>query len=628
MPVMNASPVVLAAPAPRRSWWRRIALFLLVAIVLLVGFAPSILSWSPALRNALLRRLTGDIRGTLTVADLSLGWFQPIIITGVRLDPHNGGSGPATAASEPLLTVERIESDRKLWQIVTNQVEIGGLRVERPNVFIKLTDKSSNYREVFEPVLKLKPPPTLNVDVDVRVVDGRLHGLSVETQEPWEITGINIGVGVRPEGKTKSGKAELVVEKGTLVTRQPLTVGMCNDVLKYAAPVLADAARTAGLITIELDDWRLPWNDFGNGELSGRLTMHSVVVGPGPVVQTIIQRLNSLPLIGDLYRGLGLPSTVEIARESTVPFKMLAGGRIHHENLRFSVADVVEVQSHGTVGLDETLDLQTALGIHPPRAEERRLAILRVLTSQPWPVNIRGTLGKPEVDFSPLNDAWKQLVFQKLPQDWQSGRGSIGEQLLRGISGNTGLPVDPETVGPLLQMLGPLLTQPSQGQPSAQVPPTPNSPNAPMPRDATPPTVPSPNTSVDAGDPQSGPRQLLPPQPAMPLPTASATGPTTAEAIADGVGTAIDVLEALRARRQATLQNRQAQQPPIPGVPPGMQPPPVAPPPRRPLLNGLRNLLEPPPAQPSATSPPPVPAPPAANPPASTAPAPRPKNPA
>jgi hypothetical protein len=614
---MNASPVVLAAPAPRRSWWRRIALFLLVAIVLLVGFAPSILSWSPALRNALLRRLTGDIRGTLTVADLSLGWFRPIIVTGVRLDPQTGGSGPATAASEPLLTVERIESDRTLWQIVTNQVEIGGLRVERPSVFIKLTDKSSNYREVFEPVLKLKPPPTLNVDVDVRVVDGRLHGLSMETQEPWEITGINIGVGVRPEGKTKSGKAELVVEKGTLVARQPLTVGMCNDVLKYAAPVLADAARTAGLITIELDDWRLPWNDFGSGELSGRLTMHSVVVGPGPVVQTIIQRLNSLPLVGDLYRGLNLPNAVEIARESTVPFKMLAGGRIHHENLRFSVADVVDVQSHGTVGLDETLDLQTALGIHPPRAEERRLAILRVLTSQPWPVNIRGTLGKPEVDFSPLNDAWKQLVFQKLPQDWQSGRGSIGEQLLRGISGNTGLPVDPETVGPLLQMLGPMLGQSSQ----AQQQPQPNN-------SATPPNMPPPAASADVNDLQTGPRQPPPPQPAMPLPTPSATGPTTAEAIADGVGTAIDVLEALRARRQATLQNRQAQQPPIPGAPPSMQPPPVAPPPRRPLLNGLRNLLEPPPAQPTATSPPAVPAPPVANPPASTTPAPKPKNPA
>jgi hypothetical protein len=287
---------------------------------------------------------------------------------------------------------------------------------------------------------------------------------------------------------------------------------------------------------------------------------------------------------------------------------MLAGGRIHHENLRFSVADLVDVQSHGTVGLDETLDLQTALGIHPPRAEERRLAILRVLTSQPWPVNIRGTLGKPEVDFSPLNDAWKQLVFQKLPQDWQSGRGSIGEQLLRGISGNTGLPVDPETVGPLLQMLGPLLTQPSPGQPTAQAPPV--------------------GAATDAGDPQTGPRQPPPPQPAPPMPTASATGPSTAEAIADGVGTAIDVLEALRARRQATLQNRQTQQPPIPVAPPGMQPPPVGPPPRRPLLNGLRNLLEPPPAQPTATSPAPVPAPPAANPPTSTAPAPKPKNPA
>ncbi|MGC3966239.1 MAG: hypothetical protein QM775_02350 [Pirellulales bacterium] len=534
---MNVSSAATAAPVPRRSLWRRLILLTLAAVVLVTAFAPAILSWSPTLRNALLRRLTGDIHGTLTVADLRLGWLQPIIVTGVRLDPIAGGTGPATTAGEPLLTIDRLESDQSLWHILTNRTDIGSVRIERPTVFVKFTEKTSNYGEVFAPVLKLKPPPTLNVGVNVRVVDGRLHGISTQTQEPWEITGINIGVGVRPEGKTKSGKAELIVEKGTLVARQPLTVGMCNDVLKYAAPVLADAARTAGLISIELDDWRLPWNDFGNGELSGRLTMHSVVIGPGPIVQMIIHSIETTPLFGDLYRGLGLPAAVEIAHESTVPFKMIAGGRIHHENLRFSVADLVDVQSHGTVGLDETLDLQAALGIHPPRADERRLALLRVLNSQPWPVNIRGNLGKPEIDLSPLNNAWKQLVFQKLPQDWQSGRGSIGEQLLRGLSQNTGLPVDPETVGPLLQMLGPLIDG-AQSPTNPQTPTVPQgsrpqlpTPQGPMPRELEPGTIPR--------------EPVGPQQPAPPVAAPSATAPTTAETIADGVGTALDVLDAL-----------------------------------------------------------------------------------
>ncbi len=590
MPAMNAtSSASPAAARPRRRWLRRVLLFTIVGLVLVVAAAPSLVSWSPALRAALLRRLTGDVHAVASVDSLSVGWLQPIVVTGLRLDPIAGGTGPATVGGETLLTVERIESDRPLWQMLWNRTDIGTLRIERPITTLKFTDHGTNYTEAFAPLKKqgAKLPESLHYGARIRIVDGTLRGRSVSKNEPWEITGINLGLGVRAEGTTPSGKAEFIVEKGTLVARQPLAVGLCNDVLKFVAPVLADVAQTTGNITIELDDWRLPWNDFGNGELSGRLTMHTVDVGPGPVVQSIVGNIKALPWVGELYRRLQLPDAVQLARESTVPFKMLPGGRIHHENLRFSVVDVVDVASHGSVGLDETLDLTTALGIHPPNAEERHLALLRVVTSQQWPVNIRGSLDKPVVDFSPLNQAWKELVFQKLPQDWQSGKASVGGDLLRGLSEQTGLPVGPETVGPLLQMLGPMIAR--QANPQPPQPQTPNSqPPGPMPRELAPPG-------------------------AAPTPT----GPTTAETIVNGVDTALDVMEILRARRQATLENRQVPPPVSPNAPPtGTAPTPA---PRRPLLRGaLRTLLDPPPAEPvpSATpTPKPIAPPPKPNPP-------------
>lgn len=594
MSAMNATPSASPAAArPRRRWLRRIVLLTAVGLVLVVAAAPSLVSWSPALRSALLRRLTGDIHAVASVKSLSVGWLRPIVITGLRLDPIAAGTGPAAVGGEPLLTVERIESDRPLWQMLWNRTDIGTLRIERPVTALEITDRGTNYGEAFAPLKKpgAKLPESLHYGARIRIVDGTVRGRSVSKNEPWEITGINLGLGVRAEGTTPSGKAEFIVEKGTLVARQPLAVGLCNDVLKYVAPVLADVAQTSGNITIELDDWRLPWNDFGNGELSGRLTMHTVDVGPGPVVQNIVGSIKALPWIGDLYRRLQLPDAVQLARESTVPFKMLPGGRIRHENLRFSVVDVVDVASHGSVGLDETLDLTTALGIHPPNAEERHLALLRVVTSQQWPVKIRGSLDKPVVDFSPLNQAWKELVFQKLPQDWQSGKGSVGGDLLRGLSEQTGLPVGPETVGPLLQMLGPTIARDAAPQPPQ--PQTPNSPSpGPMPREL-----------------------------ATPKATATPTGPTTAETIVDGVGTALDVLEALRARRQASMENRQVPPSPAPNAPStGTATPPA---PRRPLLRGaLRTLLDPPPATPEQTASPtpspdpkPISPPPAPNPP-------------
>lgn len=567
--------------------------FAIVGLALVVAAAPSLVTWSPALQSTLLRRLTGDIHAVAKIDSLSAGWLQPIIVTGLRLDPVAGGTGPAAASGEPLLTVQRIESDRPLWQMLWNRTDIGALRIERPVATLQFTDRGTNYAEAFAPLKKqgAESPKSLHYGARIRIVDGTLRGRSISRNEPWEITGINLGLGVRAEDATPGGKAEFIVEKGTLVARQPLAVGLCNDVLKYVAPVLADVAQTSGNITIELDDWRLPWNDFASGELSGRLTMHTVDVGPGPVVQNIVGSIKMLPWIGDLYRRLQLPDAVQLARESTVPFKMLPGGRIHHENLRFSVVDVVDVESHGSVGLDETLDLTTALGIHPPNSEERHLALLRVVTSQQWPVNIRGSLGKPTVDLSPLNNAWKELVFQKLPQDWQSGKASVGGDMLRGLSEQTGLPVGPETVGPLLQMLGPMIAR--EAAPQLPPPQTPNSPS-----------------------PGPMPRELATPQAA-----ATPTGPTTAETIVDGVGTALDVLEALRARRQASMENRQVSPPPSPNAAPtGTATPPA---PRRPLLRGaLRTLLDPPPATPEPTpsatpspAPKPISPPPAPNPP-------------
>ncbi|MBA4018562.1 MAG: hypothetical protein C0483_15460 [Pirellula sp.] len=605
---MNATPPASPAAArPPRRWFRRFVVFTIVGVALVFAAAPSLVSWSPALREALLRRMTGDIHAVVSVDSLRAGWLQPIVVTGLRLDPLAGGTGPATAGGETLLAVERIESDRPLWQMLWNRQDIGTLRIERPVTTLKFTDHGTNYAEVFAPLKKqgAKLPESLHYGARIRIVDGTLRGRSVSKNEPWEITGINLGLGVRAEGTTPSGKAEFIVEKGTLVARQPLAVGLCNDVLKYVAPVLADVAQTTGNISIELDDWRLPWNDFGNGDLSGRLTLHTVDVGPGPVVQSIIGNIKAIPLISDLYRRLALPEAVQLARESTVPFKMLPGGRIHHENLRFSVVDVVDVASHGTVGLDETLDLTTALGIHPPNAETRYLALLRVVTSQQWPVNIRGTLGKPIVDLSPLNNAWRELVFQKLPQDWQSGKASVGGDLLRGLSEQTGLPVGPETVGPLLQMLGPMIARQANPQPpQTQTPPS-QAPG-PMPRELA-----LPDNGTNGSTTQS------PPRPLPPTPTASPTGPTTAETIANGVGTALDVLEILRARRQATMDNRQVPPPVSPNGLPTIDPPPPAP--RRPLLRGvLRTILEPPPPEPTATtapSPRPVAPPPMPNPP-------------
>ena len=654
-----ASPPVVP-PVARKNPWRwplRFVGLLFVAAVIAVAAAPTVVSNNPELRDYLVHRFMGKLNGDIVIKKFTIGWTTPLEIEGFEIRPHADSQPvPGTAANvESLVKVDRVEAERSLWGILWNRSDIGTIRVERPDVFLALGDKpgESNFEKVFRPILErgAKLPKSLTFGARMQIVDGKLRGISDETREPWEIPGVSLAVGIRSAQLSKSGKPELYVEKGTLLKNGDVNAGLCNDVLKYAAPVAAQVARARGTITIELDDWRLPWRDFASGELSGRLTMNSVEVGPGSMIESFVAGAMKYPLVGDLVRAYPLPQFVNVARDSVVEFRMVAGGRIEHKGLRFSLADVVDVQTHGTVGLDETLDLTAELGIHPPNPEERHLAIMRQLSNQQWSVRIRGKLGKPDVDLSPLGNEWKQLLLQRVPMDWLSGRESLGSNVL-GTLNQSGI-LNAERTGALFQLFHEL-SAPKPAPAPHQVQkvdpnvapasgttagPTLGAADGNAPRNTT--TPPTLNGNGGLTAPRSPPEPLppgaVPPPPtppataATPTPTGTAAGPKFG--VADGVNLGLDVLSAIRARRQQ--QQQQPMQPPpgaVPGtVPPQPQPPSGAPP-GRPLRQGLRMLLEaatqPPPPMPTATgSQPPTAQPPAAQPPTGPTPASKPPEP-
>jgi hypothetical protein len=463
-----ASPLPTPASRRRPRW---IVRSLFAAVILVVGFVasiPSLISWFPALRDMAIRQAAGDMNGDVQVQSLSVGWFQPLTISKVVVTPRQGARGKPW---QPAIAVERIETDRGLWAMLTAPQDLGMVRIERPEVFVEVDQGKSNFGVLFpKPAAtptEPKPVPTIpDIGARVRIVDGKFRFESDGTH-PWELTGINLGAGLTAASKSKSGRPEAVVEKGTLISHQALTVGMCDDVLKFVAPVVAQAAYVKGEISIELDDWRLPLGDLGSGEMGGRLTMHSVDTGPGPMTSRIHQTITSFPIINNWKRDLALPKFIQIAQESTVPFRMLPGGRIHHENLRFSIAGLVSVGTHGSVGLDETLDLTAEFGIHPPKPEERVLAVLRQLTDTPWPVNIRGTLGQPVIDASPIKRAGLELAFDKIPNDIESGRDSLGARLFQGAQ-NAGIPVEPNDLRRIGNLVDRLTQKPDVNAGAAQ----------------------------------------------------------------------------------------------------------------------------------------------------------------
>lgn len=612
---------IMNAPVRKRRWILRSISALVAVTIVGVALAPSLLSWFPELRNWAARRLVGKVNGEVVVDSLSAGWFEPVVVRGFRIVHPSG---------EKIVDIEQIETDRVLWKMVTSPWDMGTIRIERPVVSMALRADGTNFNDVFAPVAAApKPPRGLKLGVRARIVDGTFRCRSHEYADPWQITGINLGIGLRPASVSPSGKTELLVEKGYLLNHAEASIGLCNDLLSFVAPVLAKVAHAQGMVSIYLDDWRLPIDEPATGELGGMVTMHTVDAGPGPLVQALFHGLTQLPLLKTWTGQWQLPSAVQLARESQIPFQMV-DGRIHHEGLKFSLVGLIDVATDGYVGLDKSLDLEAVIGFHPPNPEDRKLAVLRAVYSQPWPIHIRGKLGAPQPDLSPLGQAGIDLVGRTL-DDIESGRPSVGGAVFNAING-VGIPITPGTVKSIIELTRPRPTVaavPNDTVPKNAVPNVPPRTEGPalaapqnnptLPSDNIPPVVPPPNFTprpeVTTPAPvtptpavPSAPLVVTPVPSATPSATAGPPGPTVGQQVAEGVGIAVDVLQALRQQREARRQQQLNGPPPNGAAPNGAAPPPQGPLGRRPLLRGgLRSILE---AVDEATQPPPTPAPP------------------
>jgi len=187
-------------------------------------------------------------------------------------------------------------------------------------------------------------------------------------------------------------------------------------VLAYIAPVLANATRTGGRFSLRLDGARLPVGEPAAGEFAGLLSMHEVVVGPGPLVQRLFA---ALPF------QLPTPPAIRIADESHVTFR-LAERRVWHEGLEFGLplakpGQRLDVESRGSVGIDDqSLDIQLALPIPADLPQDRPL--VAALAGKRVSVGVGGSLGEPQVMFDGSIKAAAGAVVSDLIDRLRDGR--------------------------------------------------------------------------------------------------------------------------------------------------------------------------------------------------------------
>lgn len=405
---------------PDGGWrLRRVCLAVALALGVLVVMAPVMAGFSP-FRSWLFSSIFRKINGKVATGGASFTWWSRPIVYDLQILPP---SGPA------LITIPRVETDRTLWALATNPADLGHVRADRLQARLVLGKDGSNFKTVFGREAPRPDEPRFKGlrgrSLAVTLTDAALTWESPKSSQPWTMEGVNLTARIRPQANGPDAPPELYVEHGKLVDHLQISPGMCDDVLKYAAPILAGVPRAEGEISVEMGDGRLPLQTPATGEISGKLSLHSVKVGPGPLVEQLARLLN-------------LPATTELARDCVVSFEMI-DGRVRHKDLVFRLGPF-RVQTGGEVGLDQTLDLVAEVRLADRKIEsDSQRPIWDALNRHVWRLPIRGTLHDPKPDWAripldlfalavdelqsdhegqPRNESAGQDAFDELTEGW------------------------------------------------------------------------------------------------------------------------------------------------------------------------------------------------------------------
>lgn len=198
----------------------------------------------------------------------------------------------------------------------------------------------------------------------------------------------------------KDDRWELTATPGVVVEEVRINKQMCSRVLQYITPVLAGITEAQGTFSIELTGCHVPLDDPAKADIAGRLLVHDLEIGPGP-------------LIRELALLLQVPQRLAIARSSVVTFRMV-DGRIFHRDLQLVFPDMT-VQMHGSVGLDKTIALMVTMPV-PEKwvGDDRRVSA--ALRGQTITIPINGTLSKPRLDQQAMGRLSEQFLRKAAEQ--------------------------------------------------------------------------------------------------------------------------------------------------------------------------------------------------------------------
>ncbi len=225
---------------------------------------------------------------------------------------------------------------------------------------------------------------------------------------------------------------QATVGAGPLIQNVRITPEMCNQWIKYVAPLLADATSAEGNFSLSLAGAQVPLFDPLASSVEGTLAIHGAQVGPGPLAKQYLEMGRQLKAIvdpasasGDNYgRWLLLP-------EHNVAFAV-RDGLVSHDGLTVTAQNFA-LTTKGHVRItDQAIDLDANIPIQDAWLKKDSSGLLASLRGQAVPLKVVGTLSQPRFDGRPLQNLTQQLAgsaFQGLvDKNATKLQGAIGKE--------------------------------------------------------------------------------------------------------------------------------------------------------------------------------------------------------
>lgn len=405
----------------------------IAVISLLILLAPMIIA-KTSLRDVLINSAIANDSIAVSTGSASFGYTTPLQISEFNLREKQGSVD---------LKIGKIETDKSWLILLFSKADLGTFRFVKPEIEVVTgiasttqptqADATSGTPEPMPgaipettPDEEAKATPTIEPEetADLQASEQKLPNLvaeitdasvrvrNVSSSEPAiDLQGIDFTIRIED---AKSG-SNLVVDPTTILDNAVLTPQLCGQGLHLVAPMLSDVVNVTGNVSFRLDRFIVPIGAMPEAErreiidIAGSIELADVTVGlKGKIMEAL------LPLLDRLGHADG-PSGLTVNKASAIQFHVV-DGRIHHKGLVMQMplaGSALEIASSGSVGMDETIDVQLEIGIPDDMLGDSALA--KFFSVESVRIRVSGTLDEPQIDLDSDSEWADRLTTLLVP---------------------------------------------------------------------------------------------------------------------------------------------------------------------------------------------------------------------